>query len=139
MATPENRFRPLRSSVTSKKSPNVYKSCSKKISLEKLKILIPLQILPKNVGDLGKLIVATGFEKLPKVQKIAQSCLTVKKSQPSDSFYLSAKLFYTSNPNPPSRLRALPGLSLSPIWLENILIVAFGYAKIGWCILSSEF
>ena len=29
--------------------------------------------LPKNVGDLGKLIVATGFEWLPKVQKIAQS------------------------------------------------------------------
>ena len=38
------------------------------ISLEKLKILTPLQKLPKNVGDLGKLIVAIGFEKLPKVQ-----------------------------------------------------------------------
>ena len=36
-------------------------------SLEKLKILTPLQKLPKNVWDLGKLIVATGFEKLPKV------------------------------------------------------------------------
>ena len=35
-------------------------------SLEKLKV--PLQKLPKNVGDLGKLIVAKGFEKLPKVQ-----------------------------------------------------------------------
>ena len=34
-------------------------------SLEKLKILTPLQKLPKNVGDLGKLIVAKGFEKLP--------------------------------------------------------------------------
>ena len=55
-------------SVTSKKSPNVYKSCPKIISLEKLKILTPLQKLPKNVGDLGKLIVAKGFEKLPKVQ-----------------------------------------------------------------------
>ena len=32
------------------------------------KILTPLQKLPKNVGDLGKLIVAKGFEKLPKVQ-----------------------------------------------------------------------
>ena len=32
-------------------------------------ILTPLQKLPKNVGDLGKLIVAKGFEKLPKVQK----------------------------------------------------------------------
>ena len=37
------------------------------ISLEKLKFLTPLQKLPKNVVDLGKLIVATGFEKLPKV------------------------------------------------------------------------
>ena len=38
------------------------------ISLKKLKILTPLQKLPKNVEDLGKLIVAKGFEKLPKVQ-----------------------------------------------------------------------
>ena len=41
-----------------KKSPNVYKSCPKMISVEKLMILAPLQKLPKNVGDLGKLIVA---------------------------------------------------------------------------------
>ena len=39
-----------------------------KLPVEKLKILTPLQKFPKNVGDLGKLIVATGFEKLPKVQ-----------------------------------------------------------------------
>ena len=32
-----------------------------------------LQKLPNNVGDLGKIIVATGFEWLPKVQKVAQS------------------------------------------------------------------
>ena len=38
------------------------------ISPEKLKILTPLQKLTKNVGDLGKLIVAKGFESLPKVQ-----------------------------------------------------------------------
>ena len=38
------------------------------ISLEKLKSLTPLQKLPKNVRVLGKLIAATGFEKLPKVQ-----------------------------------------------------------------------
>ena len=43
------------------------------ISQEKWKILTPLYKLPKNVRDLGKLIVAKGFEKLPKVQKIAQS------------------------------------------------------------------
>ena len=38
------------------------------ISLEKWKISTPLQNLRKNVGDLGKLIVAKGFEKLPNVQ-----------------------------------------------------------------------
>ena len=38
------------------------------IPLEKWKILTPLQKLPENVGDLAKKIVATGFEKLPKVQ-----------------------------------------------------------------------
>ena len=38
------------------------------ISPQKLKILTPLQKLPKNFGDLGKLIVAKGFKKLPKVQ-----------------------------------------------------------------------
>ena len=50
--------------MTSKKSPNDYKSCLKIISQEKLKILK----MPKNVGDLGKLIVAKSFEKLPKVE-----------------------------------------------------------------------
>ena len=43
------------------------------ISQEKSYISTPLQKLHKNVRDLGKLIVAKGFEKLPKVQKIAQS------------------------------------------------------------------
>ena len=38
------------------------------ISLEKLKILTTLQKFPKNVGDLGKIIFAKGFKKLPKVQ-----------------------------------------------------------------------
>ena len=33
-------------------------------------ILAPLQKLPKNVEDLGKLIVAKGFKKLPKEQKL---------------------------------------------------------------------
>ena len=36
-------------------------------------ILAHLQNLPKNVGDLGKLCVAKGIKKLPKVQKIAKS------------------------------------------------------------------
>ena len=43
------------------------------ISIEKWSILTPSQKLPKNVGDLDKLIVAKGFKKLPKVQKIARS------------------------------------------------------------------
>ena len=51
-----------------KKSPNVYKSFPKMIPLEKLKILTPLQKLHMYVGDFGKLIVAKGFENLPKVQ-----------------------------------------------------------------------
>ena len=60
-------------SVTRRKLPNVYKSCPKLIPLEKWKILTSLQNLPKNVGDLGKKIVAKGFKKLPKIQKIAKS------------------------------------------------------------------
>ena len=43
------------------------------ISLEKWMILTTLQKLTKNVGDLGKIIVAKCFEWLPKAQKIAQS------------------------------------------------------------------
>ena len=57
-----------RNQCDQKKSPNIYKSCPKMISLEKLKILTPLQKLPKNGGDLGKSIVAKDFKKLPKVQ-----------------------------------------------------------------------
>ena len=53
------------------------------ISLEKLKLLVHTQKLPKTVGDLGKLIVAKGFKKLPKVQKIAISGHTVYNMLPS--------------------------------------------------------
>ena len=52
--------------------PNVYKSCPKMIPLEKWIILTPSQKLPYNEGNLGKIIVATSFECLPKKQKIAQ-------------------------------------------------------------------
>ena len=38
-----------------------------------------LQKMPNNVGNLGKIIVATGFEWLPKVQKIAKSGHTALK------------------------------------------------------------
>ena len=43
------------------------------ILLQKWKILTPLQQLPKDVGDLGKLIVAKALKICPKLQKIAQS------------------------------------------------------------------
>ena len=42
-------------------------------------ILAPLLKLPKNVGDLGKFVVAKGFKKLPKVQKIANSGHTARE------------------------------------------------------------
>ena len=42
-------------------------------------ILTPLQKLPNNVGDSGKIIVPTCFEWLPKVQKIAQSGHTPRR------------------------------------------------------------
>ena len=38
------------------------------ILLKRWKISDTLQKLPKNVGDLGKLIVVKGFKKMPKVQ-----------------------------------------------------------------------
>ena len=51
------------------------------ISLEKWMILALLQKSPNNVSDLGKTIVATCFEWLPKVQKIAQSGHTGEEFQ----------------------------------------------------------
>ena len=41
--------------------------------------LTPLQKLPNNISNLCKLIVATGIEWLPKVQKITQSGHTANK------------------------------------------------------------
>ena len=38
------------------------------ISQQKWKVLTPSQKLPKNMGDFGKLSVAKGFKKVPKVQ-----------------------------------------------------------------------
>ena len=55
-------------SVTRKKSPNVYKSCPINYFCRKMIDFDTFTKLPKNVGDLGKLIVAKGFKKLPKVQ-----------------------------------------------------------------------
>ena len=51
------------------------------VSLEKWMILTHLQKLPKNGEDWGKWIVTKGFEKLPKVQNIAQSGHTARGLQ----------------------------------------------------------
>ena len=59
----------LLDSVTSKKPPNVYKICPKKISLEKWKIFSPSQILPKNAGNLGKIIGPQALKSCPKCNK----------------------------------------------------------------------
>ena len=62
------------SSVTSKKSPNFYLlKLPKNDQLEKWNILTSSQKLTENVGNFGKIIGATGFEKLPKVQFITQN------------------------------------------------------------------
>ena len=68
VATVLGRLWYLFTNVTSKKLPNVHKSCPEMNLVEKWKFLKPLQKLYKNVGDLGKIIVAAAFEKLPKVQ-----------------------------------------------------------------------
>ena len=54
-------------------------------------ILTPLQKLPKNVRDLGKLNVGKGFKKLPKGQKIAQSGHTgwVSRRKERKNFFLT--------------------------------------------------
>ena len=52
------------------------------ISLEKWKILTTLQKLPKNVGDLVKLIAAKGFKICPKSNK-SPNLVTLL---PTDSF-----------------------------------------------------
>ena len=41
-------------------------------------ILTPLQKLPSNEGNLGKIIVATSFECLPKKQKKSPNLVTLK-------------------------------------------------------------
>ena len=62
------------------------------ISLEKSMILTPLQKLHSNVGDLGKIIVANGFEWLPKKSKISPNLVTVAVNTPfkckSDKYYI---------------------------------------------------
>ena len=44
-------------------------------------VLTPLQKLPNNAGNLGKIIVATSFEWLPRVQKKSPNLVTLVTSQ----------------------------------------------------------
>ena len=71
--------------VWPEKNCQISKKLPKMISLEKWMILTPLQKLPKNGEDWGKLIVATGFERLPKSPKYwpIWSHGTASKTRPS--------------------------------------------------------
>ena len=51
-------------------------------------ILRPLQKLPNNVVDLGKIIVAASFEWLPKAQKIVKSGHTATRESRGVTFNL---------------------------------------------------
>ena len=46
-----------------------------------MKVFEAFTKLPKNVGNFGKIIIAKGFKKLPKVQEIALSGHTVGNLQ----------------------------------------------------------
>ena len=61
----------IRTSVTSKKSPNVYKSCPKMISLEKWTILTPLQKFTYRCGRFGQ---NNCCQRLWKVAQSAKNC-----------------------------------------------------------------
>ena len=55
-------------------------------------VLTPLQKLPNNAGNLGKIIVATSFEWLPRVQKkIAQSGHTGYVAVPKSPQFFDAQ------------------------------------------------
>ena len=49
-------------------------------------ILVPLQKLPNNVRDLGKIIFVTGFEWLSKVQKL-HNLVTLDLVDPLDEYF----------------------------------------------------
>ena len=65
------------------------------ISLEKWMILTPFQKLPNNVGNLDKIIVATGFEWLPKVQKSPNliTLMTTHQSAPAGERWIFIRKF----------------------------------------------
>ena len=102
--------------------------------LEKWYILTPLQKLPKNVRDLGKLIGAKDFKKLPKVQKNARSGHTgcrwrferrfgwrdtsAPRSRPIDDLHLrdAGQLFFSGRPQSGKEQT----LTLKPFFVASI-------------------
>ena len=85
------------------------------ISPEILKILTPLQKLPKNVGDLGKLIVAKGFKNLPKVNK-SPTLVTL----PSCSLLNSPGEFCPDHSVTQERIKKTDRKISSPLYLKHI-------------------
>ena len=112
--------------MTSKKSPNVYKSCPS--SLEKLKVLTPFQKLHKNMVDLGKIFVATGFENSSKAQLNRPiwshwlACVTTTNChiQPSVG---SWALINGSRKRARMRTRLLRFIFPQKSWVENTIII----------------
>ena len=118
--------------MTRRKLPNVYQSCPKMISLEKWKMLTPLQNLPKNVWDLGKLTVAKGFQKLPKVQKIAKSGHTAPSLCGDARNFLVTFLF---------KLVHLPlgrGFKSSRVYIPFLGTNAFSFEYYQWSIFKAK-
>ena len=51
--------------------------------------------MPKNVGDLGKLIVTKGLKKLPKVKKSPNLVTLHVRKLPQDPLYAQSRIFDT--------------------------------------------
>ena len=74
-------------SVTSKKSPNVYKSCPKRISLVKLNILTPLQKLPTMCWWFGQNNCCPGLWKVAQNLKKSPNLVTLPVDNGKETFY----------------------------------------------------
>ena len=59
--------------------------------------MIDFDTCTKIALDLGKLIVAKGFQKLPKVQKIAQSGHTVREMLSRVFYFITAAVCYKTD------------------------------------------
>ena len=107
------------------------------ISLGKWQILSPLQKLPKNGEDLGKLIAAKGFKKLSKVQNIAQSGHTGVSLPSLFGKGLSKQRKYVSK-EIPLKIWAIPGLFLL-FWSFQYNTIDSTYKFCSWQDLNRGF